>query len=72
MEIEQLENQLLDLYNKCIDLNLEMNRIWEFHPGNPEWVNPISIYEGLKGQVSSLESEISVLKDRILMLKNSN
>ena len=59
-EIQQLQNQLFAISDA-------LDQVWMYHPSNPDFVNPITLYSKLKNDIKEIERKICDLE----FLKNS-
>ena len=57
-EKEKLENELIDLKNHLFALLNIKDDVWVYHPSNPDFINPIKLYEGLKKDILDVERKI--------------
>jgi hypothetical protein len=64
-EIQKLQDEIIDLQNKLYALVLVKEEIWMYHPSNPNFINPISLYETLKEDICNIERKINDLEFRI-------
>ncbi len=62
---KKLENKLSELLSKQEMLYILLDRLWEYHPSNPNFVNPITSYEITKEQLLDLEKEIKRVEFQI-------
>jgi hypothetical protein len=49
-----------DLINELIDIQKYMEKLWEFHPDNPERIMVVDTYNELKRQKDQLEITIEL------------
>ena len=49
-----------------------LDEVWQYHPANPEFLNPIKVYDELKKSISLLEKDLSNLELKIKHLKSTN
>jgi hypothetical protein len=64
-ERERLSNQIDELKNKLKDCFLMKEEIWPYHPSNPNFTNPISVFKMLEGEINLIEREINDLTFKI-------
>ena len=50
---------------KYFGISIVMDQVWTYHPQNPNFVNPISLYEKLKGDLEVLDRKINELEFKI-------
>lgn len=61
----RLENELSDLKNQMFALVRFRDEVWTYHPQNPDFNNPIRLYETLKDDIVSIERKINELELRL-------
>jgi hypothetical protein len=47
MTVDELEARLANLQNFLIDNYTITEEIWAYHPANPDFINPIKMYDDL-------------------------
>jgi len=57
-----LENTISSLRTTYIHLDNVLDEIWSYHPANPDFINPIRVYDELVGKMVELERKISKLE----------
>ena len=62
---KDLESRLNSLRASYISINDIADEIWSYHPSNPDFINPIRIYEELVLKLKDLEEKISRLEMQI-------
>jgi len=62
---DTLEQEKKVLQDKYFGTSILMDQIWTYHPQNPNFVNPISFYEKLKGELEELDRRINSLELKI-------
>ena len=62
---DTLEQEIKGLQDKYFGTSILMDQIWTYHPQNPNFVNPISFYEKLKGELEELDRRINSLELKI-------
>jgi len=72
MELQDLEDKITLLQNQLINDCIVLDEIWKYHPNNPDFVNPIKVYDELKKSISYLNSKIDDLDLKIKTLKSTN
>jgi hypothetical protein len=72
MGVEDLNQKLCDLQNKIIEYTLIMDELWKYHPANPNFINPISLYKNLEIEMSNMGDEINNIESMINALKSTN
>ena len=64
-EKQNIEHELIDLQNQLYALDSIKQEVWSYHPSNPDFINPISLYESLNGDINGIERKINDLKFRL-------
>ena len=72
MELHQLEQKISNIQNELIGYNIMLDEVWQYHPANPDFLNPIKAYDELKKSISTLEKELDNLELKIKHLKSTN
>ncbi len=72
MELHQLEEKLSNIQNELVGYNIMLDEVWQYHPANPDFLNPIKAYDELKKSISTLEKELDNLELKIKHLKSTN
>ncbi len=72
MDLEELEVKMCILQNLIIEHTIRMDELWQYHPINPDFVNPIKAYRQEEEIIKSLEEEISSLKSLIETFNSTN
>jgi len=67
-EKQNIENELIDLENKLYALVMIKDQIWPYHPANPDFINPITLYENLSKEIDEIERKINSLERRLTSL----
>lgn len=62
---DTLEQEIKGLQDKYFGISIVMDQVWTYHPQNPNFVNPISLYEKLKGDLEVLDRKINELEFKI-------
>ncbi len=62
---KDLESRLNSLRASYISINEIADEIWSYHPSNPDFINPIRVYEELVLKLKGLEEKISRLEMQI-------
>lgn len=62
---DTLEQEKKTLQDKYFGTSILMDQIWTYHPQNPNFINPISCYEKLKGELEELDRRINSLELKI-------
>jgi hypothetical protein len=60
-----LEKELIELQNKLYALHVVKDEVWAYHPANPDFVNPIRLYEDLRIDIADVERKINDLEFKI-------
>jgi len=61
-EKQKIEHELIDLQNQLYALSSIKQEVWAYHPSNPDFINPISLYESLKKDIEKIECKINLLE----------
>lgn len=61
-ERQKIEHELIDLQNQLYALVNVKQEVWVYHPSNPDFINPISLYESLKEDITKIERKIDFLE----------
>lgn len=72
MELQDLETKVSDIQNELIGYSLMLDEVWQYHPANPDFLNPIKVYDELKKSISNLEDKLADLELKIKTLKSAN
>jgi uncharacterized coiled-coil DUF342 family protein len=72
MELDQLGEKISNIQNELIGYNIMLDEVWQYHPANPDFLNPIKAYDELKKTISTLEKELDDLELKIKHLKSIN
>ena len=64
-EKEKLNHELIDLQNQLFALSNIRDEVWVYHPSNPDFVNPIKLYEELKNNIVDVERKIKEIEWKI-------
>jgi hypothetical protein len=64
-EIEKLEHELTDLRNHLFALVSIRDEVWAYHPSNPNFINPIRLYENLNNNILDIERKINEVEFRL-------
>ena len=64
-EKNKLEHELIDLQSQLLALSNIKDEVWIYHPSNPDFVNPIKLYEELKGNIVDVERKIKEIEWKI-------
>lgn len=72
MELQDLETKVSDIQNELIGYSLMLDEVWQYHPANPDFLNPIKVYDELKKSISNLEDKLADLELKIKTLKSTN
>lgn len=62
---KDLESRLNSLRASYVSINDIADEIWSYHPSNPDFINPIRVYEELVLKLKGLEEKISRLEMQI-------
>jgi hypothetical protein len=58
--LEQFENQQTEMINNLIDLTNEAAQVWNFHPENPNYIDPVQYHSMLVKKIKNLENQITL------------
>jgi hypothetical protein len=72
MELFELEQKLSEVQNSLVNCYITLDEIWMFHPSNPDFVNPIKMYDDLKKSITTLEMKYVDLEMKISHVKSTN
>ncbi len=72
MELQELEIKVASIQNQLIGDYGMLDEFWQYHPANPDFINPIKAYDDLKKSISQLESKLEDLELKINHLKSTN
>jgi hypothetical protein len=72
MTVDELEARLANLQNFLIDNYTITEEIWAYHPANPDFINPIKMYDDLIIEAHKLEEQIDEIQSKLLILKSVN
>ena len=72
MEMQELEIKVASIQNQLIEDYGMLDEFWQYHPSNPDFINPIKAYDDLKKSISQLEDKLSDLESKINHLKSTN
>jgi len=64
-EKQNIENELIDLQNKLYAIAIIREQVWVYHPANPDFLNPISLYENLGIEIDDIERKINSLECKL-------
>jgi hypothetical protein len=64
-EGKKLKDELIDLQSQLFALSSIKDEVWTYHPSNPDFVNPIKLYEELKTNMVDIERRIKELEWRL-------
>jgi uncharacterized coiled-coil DUF342 family protein len=72
MELFELEQKLSEVQNSLVNYYTTLDEIWVYHPSNPEFLNPIKMYDDLKKSIIVLEMKIVDLEMKINHVRSTN
>jgi uncharacterized coiled-coil DUF342 family protein len=72
MELFELEQKLSEVQNSLVNYYTTLDEIWMYHPANPDFVNPIKMYDDLKKSITNLEMKYVDLEMKINHVKSTN
>jgi hypothetical protein len=64
-EIEKLEEELSSLHSKLHKLHSLEDEIWPYHPKNPNFINPITLFDKIQTDLKILERKIDEVTFKI-------
>jgi len=64
-EVKKLEEELSLLHSKLYKLHSLENEIWPYHPKNPKFINPITLFEKIQADLKVLERKIDEVTFKI-------
>lgn len=72
MELQELEITVASIQNQLIGDYGMLDEFWQYHPANPDFINPIKAYDDLKKSIVELELKLVDLESKINHLKSTN
>jgi uncharacterized coiled-coil DUF342 family protein len=72
MELFELKQKLSEVQNSLVNYYTTLDEIWVYHPANPEFLNPIKMYDDLKKSIIVLEMKIVDLEMKINHVRSTN
>lgn len=72
MELFELEQKLSEVQNSLVNYYTTLDEIWVYHPANPDFLNPIKMYDDLKKSIIVLEMKIVDLEMKINHVRSTN
>jgi uncharacterized coiled-coil DUF342 family protein len=72
MELQELEMKVASIQNQLIGDYGMLDEFWQYHPANPDFINPIKAYDDLKKSIVNLELKLTDLESKINHLKSTN
>jgi len=72
MELQELEIKVASIQNQLVDDYGMLDEFWQYHPANPDFINPIKAYDDLKKSIINLELKLVDLESKINHLKSTN
>jgi hypothetical protein len=72
MELQELEIKVASIQNQLVDDYGMLDEFWQYHPANPDFINPIKAYDDLKKLILNLELKLVDLESKINHLKSTN
>ena len=64
-EIDKLEGELSSLHSKLCKLHSLKDEIWPYHPNNPNFTNPIILFDKIQSDLKILERKIDEVTFKI-------
>jgi len=59
---DKIEQEMIGLQNQLYALINIKEEVWAYHPSNPNFINPISLYESLKEEIAKIERKVDFLE----------
>jgi hypothetical protein len=72
MELQELEIKVASIQNQLVADYGMLDEFWQYHPANPDFINPIKAYDDLKKSIENLEIKLIDLENKINHLKSTN
>jgi len=72
MDLQELEFELFQKQEQLLASCEYLDELWQYHPGNENFINPIKEYDDLKVVIGKLEKQILHIEDKIKHLKSNN
>ena len=72
MELQELEIKVVSIQNQLVGDYELLDEFWKYHPSNPNFVNPIKVYDNLKKSIGDLEIKLIDIESKINHLKSTN
>ena len=72
MDLQELEFELFQKQDQLLASCEYLDELWQYHPGNEDFVNPIKEYDDLKIVIKKLEAQIETIENKIKHLKSIN
>jgi hypothetical protein len=72
MELQELEIKVASIQNQLVNDYGMLDEFWQYHPANPDFINPIKAYDDLKKLILNLELKLVDLESKINHLKSTN
>jgi hypothetical protein len=64
-EIKRLEEELYILNSELTELNSLKSEVWGYHPKNPNFTNPITLFDKIQLDLKVLERRIDEISFKI-------
>jgi hypothetical protein len=66
------KQEIIDRINELTDMLLHFEQVkyelWQYHPANPDFINPITSYEQMTHLINEIENEIGDSNNELLAL----
>ena len=72
MELQELEIAVVSIQNQLVEDYGVLDEFWQYHPANPDFINPIKAYDDLKKSIINLDLKLAYLESKINHLKSTN
>jgi hypothetical protein len=72
MELQELEIKVASIQNQLVDDYGMLDEFWQYHPANPDFINPIKVYDEFKKSIKVIENKLEDLELKINHLKSTN
>lgn len=70
--LEILQEKLVNIQNDIIELYTNKEKLWKYHPDNPDGEDIKIIYQHYQNTIEGRESELKTIEDKIKLLESMN